>query len=99
MADRLTILPEAREDLAEAFAWYEEPSPGLGLEFFRCLEACVDSIRASPRLYPAVHEEYRRALERRFPYAVFYEYAGSCITFNAIFDCAHDPRRWKDRIR
>ena len=98
MSDRLTILPEARQDLAEAFDWYEEQSPGLGLEFFRCVEACVQSVRASPKLYPTVHEEYRRALVRRFPYAVFYEYADRCVTVYAVFHCARDPEKWKVRV-
>jgi plasmid stabilization system protein ParE len=75
MVKQFHILPEAEQDAADAYGWYEERQPGLGEEFLRCVEACIQSIRRNPKTYSVVHESYRRALLRRFPYAVFYEYA------------------------
>jgi hypothetical protein len=31
-------------------------------------------------MYARVYEDYRRALVRRFPYAVFYEYSENSVT-------------------
>jgi len=69
----LIILPEAEQDAAQAYVWYEDQELGLGEEFLRCVDACIQSIRRSPGMYEVVHESYRRSVVRRFPYVVFYE--------------------------
>lgn len=70
----LIILPEAERDSAEAYAWYEQQESGLGEEFLRCVDACIQSIRRNPEMYRVVFEKYRRAVLRRFPYVIFYEF-------------------------
>jgi len=92
------FLPEARQDIADAFAWYEQQSLGLGLEFLRSLEAMILSIQRHPLMYPTVFADYRRALVRRFPYAVFYEVAPQHIVVYAVFHCSQDPEKWKARL-
>ena len=94
----LYFLPEAKQDVADAFAWYEEQSLGLGLEFLRCLEAAIESVQRYPLMYPAVIDEYRRALIRRFPYAIFYEIESSHAVIHAVFHCSQDPNKWKARL-
>ncbi len=74
MAARLIIAPETEQDVAEAYAWYEGKRAGLGEEFPSCVDACIEAIRRTPEMHAVVHENYRRGLVRRFPYAVFYEY-------------------------
>lgn len=44
----LIILPEAELDLAQAYVWYEEQEFGLGEEFPRCVDACIQPIRRNP---------------------------------------------------
>lgn len=34
MKHRVTIRPEAENDLKEAFSWYEDKKQGLGMTFF-----------------------------------------------------------------
>jgi len=36
----LIILPEAEQDAAQAYVWYEDQELGLGEEFLRCVDAC-----------------------------------------------------------
>ena len=67
MRVELVIAPEAELDIAEAFVWYEGRRAGLGEEFLSLVDACMESIRRRPELYPVVHEGYRRYLIRRFP--------------------------------
>jgi hypothetical protein len=45
-----------------------------------------------------VHETYRRALIRRFPFAIFYEYAGTKVTVYAVFHTSRDPEKWRNRL-
>jgi len=85
------LVPEAKVDVAEAYFWYEEQSLGLGLEFLRCVEAILLSIQRAPLIYPIAHESYRRALVRRFPFAIFFEVdqeRGRCVIYS-VFHCSH----------
>ena len=43
-------------------------------------------------------EDYRRALVRRFPYAVFYGYDGDAVTVQAVLHTARDPAKWRQRL-
>jgi len=56
----LIVLPEAEQDAAQGYVWYEDQEPGLGEEFLRCVDACIQFIRRSPGMYQVVHESYRR---------------------------------------
>ena len=78
MPAELSIAPEVEQDITEACAWYSKNRSGLDEEFLNCLEACVVTIRREPEIYAPVYGNYRRALIRRFPYAVFYEYMEGC---------------------
>jgi len=69
----LILTREAGKDIHEAYDWYENRRHGLGEEFLSCVDACFQRICRMPEMHAKVHEDYRRALVRRFPYAVFYE--------------------------
>src|SRR4051812_4565789 len=98
MAAELIVAPEAEQDLAEAYAWYEGQRTGLGEEFLRCVDACIQAICRSPEMHSTVHETYRRSLVRRFPYAVFYEYANDIVTVFCVFHSSRDPQKWRSRL-
>ena len=98
MASELIIAPEAQQDVDEAYYWYENRRLGLGEEFLGCVDACIQAIRRMPELHAKVHEEYRRALVRRFPYAIFYEYTGGKVTVYGIFHASRDPKKWHNRL-
>ena len=98
MAAELIIAPEAQQDVDEAYYWYEDRRLGLGEEFLGCTEACIQAICRMPELHNRIHEEYRRALVRRFPYAVFYEYTGGVVTVYSIFHTSQDPKKWHNRL-
>ena len=48
MIERVIFTPEADDDIVESYNWYESREPGLGEDFLRCIEACVERIAASP---------------------------------------------------
>ena len=43
-------------------------------------------------------EHYRRALVRRFPYAVFYEYVKGTVVIYGVFHTSRDPDKWRLRL-
>lgn len=95
------LVPEAKADVADAYLWYEEKSLGLGMDFLRCIEASLFSIQREPLIYPVVHETYRRALVRRFPFAIFFDIddlGNHCIVYS-VFHCSQDPEKWRGRLR
>ena len=96
----MLLAPEAEEDLAEAYGWYERRRVGLGEEFLSCVDGCIQGCLRSPRAHALAHETYRRALVRRFPYAVFYEYdAGAdTVVVHGVFHTSRDPDKWRERL-
>jgi plasmid stabilization system protein ParE len=61
-------------------------------------EACLEVIRRAPETCSKVYADYRRALLRRFPYAIFYEYAEAVITVYGVLHTSQDPAKWRDRL-
>lgn len=98
MTVKVIFAPEAEADLQEAYDWYENQRRGLGEEWFSAVEACVESIRRSPEAHLIVHEAYRRALLRRFPYAVFYEFGADSITIYGVMHTSRNPNKWRQRL-
>ena len=88
---------EAREELRQAAVWYEDQRSGLGGEFLDDFLATIDSIEGNPELYLEVDSHIRRALLRRFPYAIFYSIEPTHIQVLAIKHCHGDPASWLHR--
>jgi plasmid stabilization system protein ParE len=84
----------------EAYAWYEEQQVGLGEEFLRCVDACIQSILRHPKSYEIKFKNYRRGLVRRFAYGVFYEYVENenKVIVYGIFHSAKNPEKWYERM-
>jgi plasmid stabilization system protein ParE len=49
-------------------------------------------------MYALAHETYRRGLIRRFPFAIFYEYAEATVTVYSVFHTSRDPEKWRERL-
>jgi plasmid stabilization system protein ParE len=98
MAAELELAPQAEQDLAAAYDWYESRRIGLGEDFLSAVEAALESIRRQPDMHTIVHEDYRRALLRRFPFGIFYEHAGGEVTVYAVFHASRDPLKWRGRL-
>jgi plasmid stabilization system protein ParE len=94
---RLLLEPEAEADLEEAFMWYESQRPGLGSEFFAEVARIFQAIEHTPQQYSVIRGQTRRALVRRFPYAVFFVVDLDLIAVTAVMHGRRDPSRWQKR--
>ncbi len=94
----LVLVLDAVRDLEDGYAWYEKRRPGLGEEFLSCVDACFEGIRRDPERHERIFEDYRRALVRRFPYAVFYEHSKTAVTVYAILHTSRSPAKWRTRL-
>jgi plasmid stabilization system protein ParE len=88
---------EVREELNDAHSWYESQKPGLGDEFLDCVDETVNRISQMPESYLIVYGDIRRAVVRRFPYAVYYRIVSSRVIVTAIFHGRRDPKSWQTR--
>ena len=98
MAVELVLAPEAEQDISEAYDWYEARRYGLGEEYLTCVDACIQSICRMPELHAKVHDDYRRVLVRRFPYAIFYEFTDGRVTVYCVFHTSLNPDKWRERL-
>jgi plasmid stabilization system protein ParE len=99
MLDHVQLKLAAVQDLAEAYAWYEQQRPGLGNEFLEAVRLCLDSAARHPRSNAIARKNVRRALVRRFPYSVYYEASDDAILVRGIFHHARKPASWQKRLR
>ena len=55
----LVFRPEIRDELDEAYNWYEQQKVGLGDEFIDCIDELLDRIFLMPQSYPTVYRNVR----------------------------------------
>ena len=86
-------------DIEAAFDWYEGEELGLGLEFLEEVRSAYDRILDRPFKYQDLRSGIRRALTRRFPYAIYFSIEGEVIVILAVLHTARDPVEWQRRIQ
>ena len=94
---RLVAEPAADRDVEAAFAWYEHECTGLGLDFLAELRVAYDRILEGPFKYRNQRSGIRRALLRRFPYAVYFSLEDDAIVVLAVLHAHRDPAAWQTR--
>jgi len=94
---RLELRPEAFADLAEAFSWYETQRTGLGGEFIAQVDRTLQVVAELPAVGRVVHRGLRRALVRRFPFAVYYTWEVDLAEVRAVLHTSRHPETWRRR--
>ncbi len=96
---RVHVHVEALDELDEAAAWYEARRPGLGFEFAAEIERVIASIAERPLSFLEwlPEDPVRRALARRFPYAVFFDVEPERAVIMAIAHTSRRPGYWGTR--
>jgi plasmid stabilization system protein ParE len=97
MTYRLEFRPEASADIAEAFSWYEAQRPRLGAEFEEETDRTLGYVQDMPMAGRLVHRTLRRALVRRFPFAIYYVVTADLIEVRAVLHNRRHPRMWRRR--
>ncbi len=80
-------------ELYAALDWYEAQRRGLGDQLLGEVEQAVQRAAGDPDRYPEVRPGVRRALCRRFPFAVFYRVRDESLIVIAVFHARRDPRQ------
>ena len=85
----IRLLETAKEDLRDAWNFYEQNAAGLGDYFLDCMQADVRSLK----VFAGIHEisdGFHRMLVKRFPFAVYYLIENETIDVYAILDCRRE---------
>lgn len=67
---------EARDELDEAYNWYESQQLGLGDEFLEYVDEVLNRICQQPELYVVVYRDVRRVVHRSCPDTTVYGSVG-----------------------
>ena len=88
----VTFILPARAELIDAQTWYVNEVSGLGRHFRTAVGNVVQRMSANPQQFPIVYKSIRRALLRRFPYALMFVIeSDSTLTVIACFHGSRDP--------
>ena len=93
------VRPEAETDIADGYEWYEAQRAGLGGLFMDEIAHCLFQIEREPFRYPVVQNEVRRAIVRRFPYAIYFVRGETHVSVLAAMHMVRHPRRWQRRTQ
>ena len=89
--------PIARLEVDEAMGWYRRQKEGLEAEFKEAVDQMLERIAAAPLRFGPVRGIVRRALLRRFPYAIHFVPEPDAIIVLAVFHTKRDPRHLEGR--
>lgn len=93
----LTFRAEARNEMEDAYNWYEDQEDGLGETFLNCVDDTLDRIEQRPESYMVVFQDFRRAVVHRFPYVIYYRIVSSRVIVIAVVHGKGNPNVWQSR--
>ncbi|HEX6254992.1 MAG TPA: type II toxin-antitoxin system RelE/ParE family toxin [Euzebyales bacterium] len=96
---KLLLRPAAVDDIRAAREYYADADPGLAERLAEDLDRLFAMLEAFPRSASVVegYESVRRALLRRFPYAVFYRFTEpDRIDVLRVVHTARSPATWPE---
>ncbi|MEA3495100.1 MAG: type II toxin-antitoxin system RelE/ParE family toxin, partial [Bacteroidota bacterium] len=65
-----TIKEEAKNEIFDAYLFYEEKKINLGKRFLESLENYLSSIQLNPKIFAEKYKEFRQAIVNKFPFVV-----------------------------
>ena len=95
---KIDFLDLARQELDDAFDWYEAQAPGLGYDFLSEIDRAVRRILVYPQSAAIIETGLRRVLINRFPYGIIYGLDEDRVVVVAVAHLHREPCYWIDRI-
>ncbi len=97
MSRVLVVRLEAEADVESVVVWYERQVRGLGPRFLDALDDVQARIVGFPLHFPEVAPDVRRALLRRFPYAIYFVARAERVVVIAVLHQHRNASIWKTR--
>lgn len=96
---KVEFLDVAEAEFAEAIAYYNQQSEGLGYEFAAEVKRTISRIVQYPEAWAPLSKRTRRCRTNRFPYGIIYQVRSGITLIVAIMHLRRAPQTWKDRSR
>lgn len=95
----VVLRPEAEADVAAGHKYYDEAEPDLAQQFVDELDRLLLRLSTFPRSAQPVqgYGTVRRALMRRFPFAVLYVVGDDGTTVLRVIHTARSAQEWPER--
>ena len=89
------FLLRAKQELLNAWVWYEERQTGLGDRFKDEIFKHIKQIEQTPDRYRERKKPYRETRIKNFPYLIIYrvEQKKKLIIISSIFHTSRNPRK------
>ena len=94
MTRSVEFQPAARQEIQQAFAWYEMQRTGLGAEFLRTVATARDELARDAERYPTTRGSFQRLKLRRFPYALHFDIRADVVRIHACLHFRQSPEHW-----
>lgn len=88
---KIEILDLARDDLINGFHFYNDQNPEMGDYFLTNIYSDIEALKYIGGTHKIVHQNFHRALSKRFPWAIYYTCSDTMIRIHAVVDCRRDP--------
>lgn len=95
---QIFIMPAARQEIREAFDWYEQQRRGLGKRFSHELYVQLDRIVENQERFAFVSGDVRRARLHDFPYGIFFRCQDNRLYVVACLHSRRNPLVWQSRV-
>jgi len=91
----IIVTEDAREELLQAYLYYEQQQAGLGERFLSEVENRFDDLEKHPEYYSVIDEQnvLRDVAVNNFPYVLIYRIAEKEVRIYAVFNTAKKPTR------
>ena len=93
------FLKQARNEVFQAYDWYETQAEGLGNDLVAELDTGLEAVQALPEAWPRFGNSARRYLLARFPYSIVYLPDTRPVTIVAFMHQSRLPGYWQNRLK
>ncbi len=96
---KVTILPLAKQDIAEAAGWYKSKQKGLGKRFTKEVRSKILFVRNNPKASAIRYNETHCSVLDVFPFIIHYniDEPKKTIIVAAVFHTSIHPDQWRKR--
>lgn len=94
MKYNLLIKELAREEISNAFLYYESQQKNLGYKLLDAIEASLESILKNPLGYRLRNKYFRSKMVYPFPYCLVFEVISNEVIVHQFFNSKQSPSKF-----
>ena len=101
MAYNLILDPKASSDIVESMDWYNNLAQGLGLKFYKQIQAVFKIIQKNPLSFAKRYKNVQTATVKKFPFMVHYFINAEIktVVVIAVLHSSRDSKVWFERSK